>query len=251
MFKKEEILHLEADSPENLGKQLEYLQEAGKIKRHGLASLDIYGHTVLTRQFELPMLKSRDISNALKMEAVELLSTAPHDLEVDYRTIMRSKDKVSGVFVAVSKRMLEQYVAFLRKSKLVPISIGVRILNVMNAFLYSHVAGLQDKIFCMIDCAQKSIVDLAVFEKGNLRLLREIPYSGIEELKQEISQSLRYYLSKDGTKKLSEVYVSGEIPQSDALLKTLEQDFEAKIITDSFDKSHKKPGAWKKRRHLR
>jgi len=69
MFKKEEVVHLEAESPQELGKILDYLSDEKDLRQH-LASLDIYGQGVLVQQFELPCLKDRELRNALKLEAV-------------------------------------------------------------------------------------------------------------------------------------------------------------------------------------
>jgi hypothetical protein len=173
-------------------------------------------------------MKYRELKNALKMEAVELLSLPPDEIEFDYH-MLRSKDKARGIFVAVPKRILDEYMAFLNRAKLIPIKISAKILGSLNWFLHEHYDNIKDKNFCILDCSNKNTVNLAIFNKANLELLRGINCIGVEDAKQEITQSLRYYLSKDAARKLDEIYFSGQLSNVGDLLETLERDFNLKV----------------------
>ena len=220
MFKKEEVVHLEAESPQELGKILDYLSDEKDLRQH-LASLDIYGQGVLVQQFELPCLKDRELRNALKLEAVELLSFAPEDIDVDYQ-ILTKGEKVSGVFIAASRNILEQYVAFLRKSQLFPLRISALILREVNSFHKKYLQKIKDKNCCLIVNPKDNIVNLAIFSKGNLELLRDVNYISFDEMAHEVMQTIRYYQGKRPDKELDEVYLITTSIDSDRLSKVLE-----------------------------
>lgn len=230
IFKKENLLYLEAMSPQDLDNTLKHIAEKKDI-RQNLVCLDISDQGVLVSQFELPNLKNRELENTLKLEAVELLSLLPEQVEIDYQVTHRSEN-IKGVFAAISKNVLEQYIAFLNKANLIPLKVSALILNEVNDFYKKNLQRIKDKVCCMIVSSKDHVVNLAIFNKGDIELLREIHFIPFEEAESEAVETIRYYLGKHLGRKLDEIYLFTRPMNTDNLSKDLESEFDAKIIKE-------------------
>src|SRR3989338_3331390 len=186
---KETMQCLEVSSPEELAKLL-----ADKPLQEGFIGLSVYGAQVLVRQFELPAIRKSELKDALRLEAVELLHIKPQEIELEYQLVKAENGKLSGIFVAAPKKLIEEYIACCD----------------------SH--GL------MISGANQ--LYLSVFDNGLCVLLREINYDDLREAEQEVINSLKYSCSKSASKQLDALYVRGQAQAKEQLLKKLEQVFD-------------------------
>lgn len=215
-----ENLYLRVSSPEELEQKLSALPAEEKSKKRFL-SLSLSGPQVLVRQFSLPLsLTPKEARSSLILEASELLSLHPEEVDLDYQVLEKSGEGARGVFIAVPKRLAAEYSAKVRKAGLIPLEAAATILEATNAFLAANGHGAQSFYFIYFDGGNK--VDLAAFEQGNCRLLREIPYENLEEAKREILQSLRYILGKSAFKEPDNFFIAGAIAGKEGLASELE-----------------------------
>ncbi len=219
---RNKVLQLEAISPEDLKDKL---TEKSGLK-HSFINLSISGQKVVVRQLELPKLSSRDLENTLRLEAAELLSLLPDEVALEYQVLSRGVNKINGIFVAMPREILEEYYALITKTGAIPLSITAQALSAINASL-TNIPYL-GKSFSLINFSENNMAYLALFSPGRCELLREISYDNISEAGKEISQSLRYALSKSENKESQELYFTGQTKDKLELIAELETEFNTK-----------------------
>ena len=219
---KEKLFALTVSSPEELAGNRSLFREKRKNKCLFVA-LAISGSQVLVRTFDLPKAPFPDIINNLKFDAVELLSLPVDEIELDFQVLSSTKEKVSGVFACLPKKLLADYLSILDKEKITPVKITAYILAHIDAFLLSHTTN--NKRFCLLDFSKRDIIHLAVFNQKQCELLREIPYENLEEARLEVIQSLRSACGKSHAKQFDHIYFSGDLAQSEQLASEIGRDF--------------------------
>ena len=230
MVKKKEPVYLEAQSPQELDRVLEYIAERNELQQR-FASLDIYGHGIFVQQFEMPNMKEHELKNALRLEAVELLSLSPEDVDIDYQ-ILHAGETIKGVFAAISSNILGQHISFLNKAKLIPLKVSALILHEVNMFYKDNFQKIKDKNCCLISNPKDRVINLAIFNKANLELLRDIYFVSPEEMEHETVETIKYYLGKNTGKRLDEIYMITGTVDADKLSKALEAECDAKIFME-------------------
>ena len=222
---RNKVLQLEALTPEELKGKLAGILREVKLQYKFIAT-DILGNQAIVRNFELPILAKREIKNALRLEAVEMLALLPDDIEIDYQIINTLDGKYKGIFEAIPKSILKDYYAAISKAGFIPLALTAKILTAVNAALTQIPSS--EKAFYILDFAGKKSVFLALFNEGQCELLRDISYDDIIEARQEIGNSLHYALGKSTAKHPEELYFSGEIEGKDELIANLEKEFNVK-----------------------
>lgn len=225
---KENILRLESYSPEELIGQLQKLSK-DKAGRASFMELSVYGPKVLVRQFDLPCLNARELKNALRLEAVELMHLKPEDIELDYQALYRGEDKIQGLFAAAPKELLEEYIAACRDEGLILTGIAARVISEVNSFFYTHT--IESNNFGLLLFRPDNMVYLAGFDNYRCLVLREIHYETLSEAGQEITESLRYFFGKSVYKE-GQVHICGEIADKDSLIAKLENELNIKTRRD-------------------
>lgn len=224
---QKKILQLEALSPEELKNKL----EAKKTElKNSFINLSISGQKVIVRQIELPKLSTRDLEKALKLEAAELLSLLPNEVALEYQVLSIGSDKINGIFVALPRETLKQYYVQITNAGAVPLYITAQILSAIDTSLVG--ISYRVKSFSLINFSEDNKVYLALFSAGHCELLREMSYDNISEAGQEISQSLRYALSKSANKEAQALYFTGQTKDKAGLIAKLEAEFntQSKVI---------------------
>ena len=229
------IINLEVKSAQKLEEALRAFKNTKRPDSVGLAFLNLFGPQILVRQFELPRLSRQEIKNALKLEATEIFSLLPDEIEIDYQILRSLKQRVQGIFVAIPKRLLLDYILRFDKAGVIPFAITASILSQINNFLHKHKP--QRKNLCIIDFYKENIINLAVFHNNNCQLLREIYYDSLSDAEQEIIYSLKYAWGKSSQKKFEEVYCLGDLSGKDRLIDALQQGLSSEIKRYSPDKS--------------
>lgn len=226
---KENILRLESFSPEELADQLQKLSEdsAGKAR---FVELSVHGPKILVRQFDLPLLKARELKNALRLEAVELMHLKPEEIELDYQVLSASEDKTQGVFAAAPKELLEEYIAACKGAGFILTSIEARIIAEVNYCLSGY--AVKSNNFGLLVFRPDNMVYLAGFDNHRCLVLREIRYETFNEAGQEIIESLRYFFGKSVYKE-GQVHICGKIADKDSLIAKLENELNIKIVKHS------------------
>jgi len=217
------IFNLQCASLEELDKAL----TAPREEKVSLVALNLYGPQILVRQFDLPLSSSREITNALKLEAAEVFSLLPEEIEIDYQALASLKDKTKGVFIGIPKKLLGVYISYFNKNRITAEKITANIFSRLNYFLHEN--KIKNGCFCIIDFFKEGIVNLVILDKGECVLLREIYYENLNDAEKEIGYSLKYAVSKSTYKKFDGVYALGDLLNKDNLILNLGKDLNAGI----------------------
>lgn len=217
------ILNLEAASVEELKQSLTALSDI----KGSYVNLSISGPKVMVRQFDLPKLPLKELQNSLALEAAELLSLHPEEIELDYQVLDSDVERIKGVFLASPKQLLEDYFLELTQAKLIPVVISAVILKVADSFLSK--TNFETKSFYLINFGRTNMIDLVVFQDGRCELLRDISCEDMDEAKKEIENSLRYASSKFGNKMPEQVFFTGELQSKQELISHLVAEFGFKV----------------------
>ena len=218
---KNSVLNLQIASSAELEKSLDSISAANNNKIHSV-SLNLYGSKILVRHFELPKLSSKEIKNALKLEALENFSLLPEQIDISYQVLNSAKDKIRGVFIAVPKSTIDDYILRLTKIRLIPKRITASIFSRINYFLYEN--KIENNDFCIIDFYKDGIINLAVFgNKSDCELLREIHYENLNDAEREIMYSLKYVSGKGAHKEFYEIYALGDLSNKDSMISNLKE----------------------------
>ena len=215
---------LSVSSPAELHKQLESLACVRK-QQLCFAELQIYGSGILIRQFDLPHLASRELLNALKLEAIELLSVPTSAIALDYQIMDFSGERIRGIFIAMPAERVREYKNCLRLTQVIPIKMTAKCISVLGEFLADHPEALKNN-FCFLDFSKSNIINLAVFINGQCELIREIIYENVNDAEQAVLDSLKYSYGRSVAKKLNKLYFSGIIEEREDLIKSLEGKIE-------------------------
>jgi len=216
-----EVLQLEALTPEELKNKLKDSSTKSRF-----VVLSLCGNQAIVRNFELPILSAAEIKNALCIEALDVFSLHPEEIEVDYQILSSADGKCKGVFAAIPKSALDNYFAQISQAGFIPLVLTAKILTTINSVLRRIPASI--KAFYILDFLGEKNVFLALFNEGRCELLRDISYDDLTEAKQEISNSLRYALGKSAAKHPQELYFCGELTGRNELIAGLENEFNFK-----------------------
>jgi hypothetical protein len=203
---KHELAVVEASSPNGLEKALSDLL-AGDAKCSRYLTLLLQGPKVLTRQFESKNTSIREVRDELLAEASGLLSLTSDEVLLDLQLLESTENVVRGVYIAVPRDVLVEFVAVLDRLRFYPVKITTYPLATSEAFL--EVSSSPEGIVPFFDVTRAGIVSLAVFKKDACLLLREIPFEDRAELRKEVMQSLHWAYSKRNGTGLGKFYFSG------------------------------------------
>lgn len=221
---KKNMINLEISSAEELQKQLEEIVKEKK-RRTGFAELVIYGSDILVRQFDLPYLKAQDLVNALKFDAVEILSLPMQAIKLDYKVFDSSENRIKGIFIAMPIEKLNEYTQSFIKTRIMPVKLTAGCLSELGKFFAINPEAIKNN-FCFLDFPKPNTVNLAVFINGHCELIREIIYENFNEAERSILDSLNYSYGRSVTKQLSKIYFSGDMEGKEELVKRLEKKIE-------------------------
>ena len=208
------LFALTVSSPDELKANRSILLEH-KRNNSTFVALGLEGPQVLVRPFHLTDVPYKDIKNNLKHEAVELLSLPVDDIEFDFQILNKTGNKTFGVFVCLPKKILQEYLSILDKTKLTAIKITASFLAAIDSFFEQR--KINNERFFLLGFSKYHTISLAVFNNKQCELLREIPYGDFEEAKLEVIKSLRSASAKSHIKNIDRVYFYGEVAHKDEL----------------------------------
>ncbi len=217
-------IKLEITSPKELQKQLEAMAKDKKANAH-FAELEIYGSSILMRQFDLPHLVPHELVKSLKLEAVEILSLSLKAIKLDYKVIDSSGDRIRGIFIAMPKATLHEYTRRFTPLGIIPVKLNAGCLAALGRFLAENPEAIKNN-FCFLDFPKYNIVNMVVFINGQCELIREIAYENLEEAEGIVIDSLKYSYGKSVIKQLNKLYFSGNLAGKEELVQRLESKIE-------------------------
>lgn len=233
------FLRLEIKTAEQLDKALSAITENDARDANHLAVLNLFGPQVLIRQFDLPRLSNAEIKDAIKLEAAEIFSILPKEIEIDYQIMNQTKDKITGVFAAIPKKTLIDYISRLYKAKLTPVGIIPDIFSRINHFLSEN--KIADKNFCVIDFYKDSVTNIISVNNGKCEFLREIHDESQDDAEKEIAYSLKFIIGKSRKKQFAGVYILGDVSNKNNLISNLKRDLNIEITHYSSDPQRNSP----------
>ncbi len=225
-FKEQALINIDAVSPSVLRTQL-----AEKMNRSGGANagvqLSICDTNAHVRSFRFENIALADIKNQLQTQAVELLGLPLEDIAIDFQILQTTPGHLNGIFLCISKKLLEEYIAVLDSFQYVAGKITAGIIDSLDHFFAAY--NVKTQRFCFLDFSVKNLVGVAVFNQSECELIRNIPSDNIAQIKVEIIQSLRSAAAKSHVKKLDKIYISGESDSNHELFNELPKHFETTI----------------------
>jgi len=207
----DKILSLSISSPEELENQLNRIRSSERQK------------------FEYLIL-SLKLKDQLQMEAIELLNLPANQIVFDFQIFQASKDKISGIFVCISKDYLMQLSTLVQKYKLSLVMVTSYLLSSLNSFMLKHRTA-QGR-FCLLDFSKDANINLSVICDRQFELIRRVPFESFDEAKHEIIRSLRSVSSKSHMKDLGGIFLRGDVPEKEIFVHDLESVFNTRIQYD-------------------
>ncbi|MBN1869050.1 MAG: hypothetical protein JW847_00520 [Candidatus Omnitrophica bacterium] len=224
---EEEILFLEASSPEELDKSLMSLSQEGAAGKWRPAALSISGPKVIVRRFHLTDVPPKDVKHYLQSEALELTSLTSDDIELDYKITHTDEHNVKGVYACMPKKDLEEYLMVLDDKELNPLLATEHFLACVNALCQQEKIG-QGRVGFLLFSPGK-VINLFVSNNRECDLLRKIPYEDFGEAQKEIVQSLRSASAKGWPKHYDIIYYTGPFEDIDALKSAVKKIFKTEL----------------------
>jgi type IV pilus assembly protein PilM len=197
---------------------------------------------VFTKTINLPLLKPKDLEKTIPYEASDFLPVPIEEVYLDWHVTQTTKEGYEVLVIAAPKRLIDDYIEFLRLAGLELVSLETKPIAAARAILSSN---LQETI-AVLDIGSIS-TGVAIFEKTQLKLTGTIStgaqqvvekvemeheslkkeieekiqkvesstpsVNSIEKLApvaEEINHLIKYYQARLGQKeKVSQIYLTG------------------------------------------
>ena len=191
------------------------------------AALAISGSQILVRAFQFKDLSLADTKSRLQAEAVELLSVPFSEIEFDYQVFGSAPERTAGVYLAMPRKLLREYLAVFDNAKFIPIKMTAAILATIDSFCQKR--DIAAGRCCLLDLSNPSKIHAAIFMNKQCEFIREIPYDNLEEARVEIIQTLRSASAASTVKQVEQIYWAGDLQNKEDLLRQIEKISQAKI----------------------
>ncbi len=220
-------LMLTVSSAEELIQGLDEARRRAAAEKSYLVSVALQDANALVHSFSFKDVTAKDLKTKLMFEAVSLLSVPASEIELDYQIFHEEGGCTSGLFVCMAKRPLNEYLRAIQKSKGIPFKITSHILVRMDSFLahYPHSA----ERLCFIDFCEGPVAHLAMFFQNKCELLREVHCEHIDDVVNEVIQSLRSVCGKSAEKKIGHICCAGKLDDKTELITKMEDYFKLKV----------------------
>lgn len=232
----DKILSLSVSSPEELENQLNRIRSSERQKFEYLV-LSLGGKDLIVQPFNFQNLPIRKLKDHLQMEAIELLNLPANQIVFDFQIFQASKERISGIFVCISKDYLMQLSTLVQKYKLSLVMVTSYLLSSLNSFMIKHQTA-QGR-FCLLDFSKDGNINLSVIHDRQFELIRRVPFESLDEAKNEIVRSLRSVSSKSHLKDFGGIFLRGEVPDKEIFMNDLESLFNTKIQCDDAEEIEK------------
>ena len=206
---------LQAQSPEELRTALKSLESAGR-KKICYVTLVLTDPRLLLCPFEYRKITPLQLTSYIKSDITHILGVSAQEVEFDYQTFQSDPEGIVGCFLCLPKAVLADYLSILDKEKLVPLKMTSRALMNIETFVSGHYQ--KDGKYCVLDFYSQNQMSFAVFDHQRCVSLRQIPFSTVAEIKNEIMQSMRSVLARSQSKAVDQVYVLGAFEHKTELI---------------------------------
>ncbi len=187
--------------------------------------LGVGGESVIVRRVNLPLMRKRELKQAIRWEAERYIPYPIDEICLDFHileeTSFRKKKEMAVVLVGVKKEVVENHLGLLQKADIIPQIIDANALALYNVFDLSYREGMKRAAILEIG---HQVTTLVLMDEGNLFLVRNINIGGAlftqniaEELKVEYPEAERikekygFLVSSERAESEEEIKVKEEI----------------------------------------
>lgn len=213
---------LQAQSPEESREILKSLKSKDR-KKVCYVALMLTDPRLLLCPFEYRDINPTQLRSAIQSDITHILGVPLEEVEFDYQIFQSGPEGIVGCFLCLPKAILSDYLSVLDKEKLIPLKMTSRALCNIEIFAGEHYQ--KDGKYCVLDFFSHNQMSFAVFDSSRCVSLRQIPYSTVTEIKNEIIQSMRSVLARNQFKAVDEIYVLGSFEQRAELIAHLHSHF--------------------------
>lgn len=222
------IVHFEVSSPDQLLDALSNYENSEGVQ---FAEVSVFGPQVLTQQFSFPESSKRNLALGLTFEASEILSTGSSDLDLAYQ-IMHMDDEggVRGVFSAIPSGLAMEYLDCFQSSPLIPVSLKASAVSAVESFLKENpsIGGS----YCLVHFLEKQAVNIVMFVDRQPVFFRELYDLNDSDYQDKITDTIRYSCSRSASKKVDQIFFSGDLKNKEALIDNLKKLGKSSAQTD-------------------
>ena len=213
---KNQLVQFEVSSPDELREALTKVPADSKAR---FAAVRVFGPEVITRHFELPRMADQDLVAGLKLEASQIFSAKPIEIELSYQILSGNNGNVKGIFSAVLRKRLLDYLACFDESRLVPVSLVSSAVGAVNDFMKNNPAAGRD--YFLVNFVSAHAVDVVVVMDGEPALFREVNEPTDAEIEKKVVDCVRYCCSRSSSKSLEAVFFLGNLTGKEFLMQRL------------------------------
>jgi hypothetical protein len=212
----EKVTYFEVSSPEELFEALAKPVADGEA---GFAAVRVFGPEVITRHFELPSMPEPDLVSGLKLEASQIFSAKAGEIELSYEVLSADNGHVKGVFTAILRRRLQEYLACFQASPLIPVSLVSSAIGAVGDFVKKNPTAGKD--YFLVNFLSAQAADVIVVMDGEPALFREVNEPTDAEIEKKVVDCVRYCCSRSTSKHLEAVFFMGELTGKEFLMQRL------------------------------
>ncbi|MBF0483406.1 MAG: hypothetical protein HQL25_01755 [Candidatus Omnitrophica bacterium] len=198
------------------GELREALAKVNPKNEARFASVRVFGPMVFTRHFEHSKVFNTNSLAALKIDAAQALSMAPHDVEAAYQFLNTEGDNFKGVFTAMPSVYLADYLDAFKDSHLVPVSITSVAAGMVEDKLNNSTAACKD--YCIINFLNPKCLSIVIFLGGKPVFFREMYISTDNEIEEGVADTIRYCCGRNTIKQIEDIICIGNTDDSKAAL---------------------------------
>ena len=238
--------------------------------RTRFAVCGVCGPEVAVRYFEFPFLPAEEIEGAVMLEASQVCPFNVDDGAVDYQLITDGDDKVSGILVAATGRLIKEKTRLAKDASLDNVLMDVDGLALLNCFSECE-KDSSGRTKAVLNVG-RSFTNLAIIGDNSLPFIRDISYAGkaiIDEIAGEndvsaevverilagcedadqpqlelgsslrkacrklivdITETLRYYAAQKNSSPVTEIFVCGGFALVEGFLELLNDKLPAPAV---------------------
>jgi len=135
---------------------------------------------VFTKTINLPLLKPKDLEKTIPYEASDFLPVPIEEVYLDWHITQTTKDGYEVLVIAAPKRLVDDYIEFLRLAGLEMVSLETKPISAARAIIPPN---LQETV-AVLDIGSIS-TGVAIFEKSQLKLTGTIS-TGAQEVVEKV-----------------------------------------------------------------
>jgi len=159
-----------------------------KIKTKEVAS-SLAGSGVIIKTLTVTVAKKSELPDQVKWEAEQYIPFDPNDVVIDYQVIKQNKDTEYDVIVAAVKNdFIDQYLAVIEDSNLIPKVMDVEVFALQNCFESNYTIPSNQAVL-IADIGALS-TKIAICADGAPLFTKDAPYGGLG-VTQEIQRELK------------------------------------------------------------